>query len=207
MLSRDFYQQDANALARALLGKKLVHKTEDGISAGVIVETEAYCGGSDKGAHAYGNKRTSRTVVQFGPGGYAYIYLIYGMHCCLNIVANQENTPECVLIRALEPVEGIALMQQRRGVEDMVSLCNGPGKLCQAMAITRDHYGADLCGRELWLEEGRDIADEEVLVSPRINIDFAEECKDLPWRYFVKGSPYVSKVQKKYRDAARLYRI
>lgn len=199
-MQREFYLRGANTVAPELLGKLLVHKTQEGITSGIIVEVESYIGPDDKGAHSYANKRTPRTEVQYGSGGYAYVYAIYGMHSCFNVVVNAEMKPEVVLIRALEPVDGAGLMEQRRGTKDKVLLCNGPGKLCAAMAITKEQYGMDLCGSELYIKPYLEIGETQILVSPRINIDYAEECKDYLWRYFIKGNRYVSKAAKKYRE-------
>lgn len=205
-LPREFYLRDANAVARDLLGQLLVHRTWEGLAAGVIVEVEAYIGAYDKGAHSYPNKRTPRTEVQFGPGGYAYIYAIYGLHCCFNVVCNLADKPEAVLVRALEPVAGLDLMARRRGAFGELELCSGPGKLCQALAITREQYGCDLCGAELYIQPGPAVAEGNIMVSPRINIDYAEECKDYLWRYFIKDNPYVSKVPKRYASRQRPYK-
>lgn len=197
---RDFYLRDANLVAPELLGKILVHRTREGVTSGMIVEVEAYVGSYDKGAHSYPYKRTERTKIQFGLGGYAYVYSIYGMHCCFNVVTNVAEEPEVVLVRALEPVEGIELMKRRRGTDSLEGLCSGPGRLCQAMGITRSQYGCDLCGEELYIEPFADIPRGGIMVSPRINIDYAEECRDYMWRYFIKGSPFVSRVSRRYRE-------
>lgn len=201
MLSRDFYLRPAVAVAPELLGKRLVHKTPEGKTAGIIVEVEAYDGAADKGAHSYKNKRTPRTEIQFGPGGFAYVYAIYGLHSCFNVVVNWENRPEVVLVRALEPTDGLSLMRSRRGLEDPIGLCSGPGKLCQAMGITKAQYGADLCGSTLYIEEGIQVPLEKIAVSPRINIDYAQECREYPWRFFVSGNEHVSKVPKRYASS------
>lgn len=198
MLTREFYLRDTELVAQELLGKLLIHKTEEGTAAGMIVEVESYLGPEDKGAHSYGNRKSERTRIQYGPGGYAYVFAIYGMHWCLNAVTNGPGKPEVVLVRALEPVEGIELMKSRRGTQKQIDLCNGPGKLCQALGITKAQYGADLCGDELYILEHRSFSDEEIGVSPRINIDYAQEWKDRLWRYYVKGNAYVSKVPKRY---------
>lgn len=195
-LSREFYCQDGNTLAKRLLGKILVHETEAGLTAGKIVETEAYMGEIDKAAHSYKSK-SGRTEIQYGQGGYAYIYLIYGMYYCMNVVANKEETPEVVLIRALEPVEGISLMEQRRKTDRLKNLCSGPGKLCQALGINKDCYGADLLGDYLYILSGEEIAEENIAATPRINIDYAEEAKDFLWRYLIKENPFVSVKPKK----------
>lgn len=192
-LKRDFYNRDALTVSEELLGKTLVHITEEGITKGKIVEVEAYMGAQDKAAHSYGNLRSERTKIQYGEGGYAYVYLIYGMHICMNIVANREAIPEAILIRALEPLEGIELMKKRRKTDNIKLLCNGPGKLSQAMGITKENYGDDLCGETLYLEDGIVIPKSKILKSKRINIDYAEEAKDYLWRFTIKDNPYVSK--------------
>lgn len=204
-LDRAFYLRDANAVARDLLGKLLVHNSRGGMTSGIIIEVETYIGPFDKGSHAYGNKRTERTEIQFGLGGYAYIYTIYGMHSCFNVVTNVMGKPEVVLVRALEPVEGIELMHQRRGTRKCMELCNGPGKLCGAMGITKAQYGLDLCATELYLIPWKEIKESQIMVSPRINIDYAEDCKDYYWRYFIKDNPFVSKVAKRYKSLQREY--
>lgn len=192
-LKRDFYNRDALTVSEELLGKTLVHITEEGITKGKIVEVEAYMGAQDKAAHSYGNLRSERTKIQYGEGGYAYVYLIYGMHICMNIVANREAIPEAILIRALEPLEGIELMKKRRKTDNIKLLCNGPGKLSQAMGITKENYGDNLCGETLYLEDGIVIPKSKILKSKRINIDYAEEAKDYLWRFTIKDNPYVSK--------------
>jgi len=204
MLSRDFYLRDATSVAPELLGKLLVHKTSEGTASGMIVEVEAYNGAIDKGAHSYPNKRTPRTEIQFGEGGYAYVYSIYGMHCCFNVVTNKTNIPEVVLVRALEPADGIELMMNRRGTRNTLDLCSGPGKLCSALGITKANYGDDLCGDTLFIEERMAVPPNEIAVSPRVNIDYAEEDAKLLWRYFIKDSKFVSKVPKKYAAHATL---
>ena len=159
---------------------------------GRIVETEAYLGPDDKAAHTWKSRRTSRTEVIFGSGGYAYVYLVYGMHCCFNVTANVAGKPECVLVRALEPMEGVELLCEHRRTAKRTQLCNGPGKLCCAMGITRELYGEDLCEQRLYiLDDGR--RDFEVEATERIGIDYAEEYRTKLWRFCVSGSPYLSK--------------
>lgn len=205
LLTRMFYLRDANAVAPELLGKQLIHYSDKGVTSGIIVEVESYIGPHDRGSHAYLNKRTERTEIQFGLGGYAYVYTIYGMHSCFNVVTNIKDKPEVVLIRALEPVDGIELMQQRRNTKKLLDLCNGPGKLCQAMDITKVQYGCDLCDSELYLESSRIIEKSSIMVSPRINIDYAGDCKKYLWRYYIKDNPYVSKVAKRYTGQQKSY--
>lgn len=206
-LARDFYLRDANTVAPELLGKLLVHRSASGITSGMIVEAESYVGPFDKGSHACFNKRTERTEIQFGLGGYAYIYTIYGLHSCFNVVTNTTEKPEVVLVRALEPVDGQDLMRQRRNTDHGIDLCNGPGKLCQAMGITKELYGYDLCGDKLYLMPFRHIEKKQIMVSPRINIDYADECRDYLWRYFIQDNPYVSKIAKRYSEQERSYSI
>ena len=197
-LNRDFYQQDALSAARALLGKTLVHSTMAGVTKGVIVETEAYLGAKDPAAHSY-KGRTARTEIQYGLGGFAYVYFIYGMYCCMNVVVNRPEVPEVVLLRALEPTAGLDLMAHRRGTDRKLNLCSGPGKLCDAMGIDRTCYGLDLCGDELYLEEAEDYPPFSIAASKRINIDYAGEAKDHLGRFTVEGSPYVSVKPKKQK--------
>ena len=192
-LTREFYERDVLTVAPELVGKYLVHKAEEGTTIGKIVEVEAYMGASDAASHAYRNKRTPRTEIQFGPGGFAYIYLIYGMYYCLNVVTNKIGVPQVVLIRALDPTEGIALMKKRSACDVRQNLCNGPGKLCRAMGITKRHYGMDLCGEELCLVEGEPPEDTHITTTPRINIDYAGEAMNYPWRYIISGNQCVSK--------------
>ena len=192
-LDSSFYARNACEVAEGLIGKVLVHDSREGMTSGIIVETEAYRGPEDKAAHSYAEKRTARTEIMYHEGGLAYVYLIYGMYCCFNVTASIIGKPEAVLIRALEPVDGISLMSARRGTSDVRNLCNGPGKLCSAMGITREHYGMSLCGNELYITEG--VKEFRVKTSERVNIDYAEECRKFLWRYFAEGSNFVSKVK------------
>lgn len=191
-LTRDFYLTDGVTLARNLIGKVFVHESPEGITKGIIVETEAYMGDVDDAAHSYRGKKDGRVNIQYGAGGFAYIYLIYGMHYCMNIVANEVNRPEAVLIRALEPIEGLDIMIKRRKTDKIINLCNGPGKLCQAMAINKNHYGMDLCGSVMYLEDIPDSRQTGVIASKRVNIDYAEKSKDNLWRFTKKDSKFIS---------------
>lgn len=186
-LPREFYARPAADVARDLLGKVLVH----GETSGIIVETEAYLGGADLASHSAAGI-TERTRVIFGPPGYAYVYLSYGMHECLNIVAESEGQPGCVLIRALEPVSGLEIMRTRRpAARNTRDLTSGPGKLTQAMGITRAHYGADMTSGNLVVESVATAQPIRVQVTPRIGIS---KCADLPLRFTVEGNPFVSRV-------------
>ena len=155
-LRRDFYQRNTLTVARELLGKYLVHNSQEGTTIGKIVETEAYIGPHDPASHAYKGRRTKRTEVQFGPGGYAYIYQIYGKNFCFCIVTQKVGMPEVVLIRALEPIAGLELMAKRRGfsnLTDYKELTNGPSKLCQAMGINKSLYGIIYVGMYYSLQD------------------------------------------------------
>ncbi len=192
-MNHSFFRQDTVELARKLLGCLLVHRTPDGVAGGMIVETEAYIGAIDKACHAYRN-RSERTEIMYHDGGYAYVYFIYGMHHCFNVVTGPEGEGNAVLIRALEPVIGLELMQRWRNTKSVRNLCSGPGKLCQALAITKKEYGLDLCAADspLRLIRYRHILGAKIGATPRINVAYAEEAAAWPWRFYIKNSPYVS---------------
>ncbi len=189
-LPRSFYLQDTLEVARSLIGKLLVHKVEEGFLSGFVVETEAYVGPEDKASHA-SRGFTRRTALMFGPPGYAYIYLIYGMYYCFNVVTEKEGFPAAVLIRALEPYEGVELMLKQRNVKSLREIANGTGKLTKALGITKEMNGWDLCSTELWIEEGR--APGEIGQGKRIGVHYAGEWKEKPWRFFEIGSEYLSR--------------
>jgi DNA-3-methyladenine glycosylase len=185
-VSLEWFARPAVELARALIGSVLVH----GSTAGTIVETEAYLGLSDLAAHA-SRGLTERTRVLFGPAGHAYVYFIYGMHECLNVVADRAGEPGCVLIRALEPLTGIGQMyEQRQWRGPRRGLANGPGKLTQALAITRAQYGVRMDRGELTIREFREKAKFEIGVTPRIGIS---KCVDWPLRFVWAGSGHLSR--------------
>ncbi|HEY6342929.1 MAG TPA: DNA-3-methyladenine glycosylase [Bryobacteraceae bacterium] len=186
-LRRSFFSRPTVEVARALLGKILVH----GQTQARIVETEAYLGLTDAAAHSF-HGRTARTEVIFGPPGHAYVYLIYGMYECLNIVAEPEGVPGCVLIRAAEPLAGIALMRRRRGIEQIDRLANGPGKLTVAMGITRRQNCADVTRGPLWVCSRRCKETFDIGVSRRVGITKNPEP---PLRFFIVGSPFVSRIR------------
>ena len=180
-LNREFYRRSALIVARELIGKKLICHNEEGKTSGIIIETEAYMGVDDAASHSYQNRRTKRTEAMFSDGGRAYIYLIYGMYLCFNVSTNLKDVPEAVLIRALEPTDGIELMKQRRNKHSLKDLCSGPGKLTQAMGISMRHYNIDLCGDELYIET-TDLK-PKIESTKRINIDYAGEAANYPWRF------------------------
>lgn len=186
ILKRSFYDRETSEVARDLLGKVVVH----GKTAGMIVETEAYPGGDDLASHS-ARGLTERTRVIFGPPGHAYVYFIYGMYECLNVVVGATGTPGCVLVRALEPVEGIDIMRLRRpSARKVEDLANGPGKLTLALAITRAQYGADFTRGSLVIRQPLEPRVVDVAVTPRIGIT---HCADAPLRFLIRGNPCVSK--------------
>lgn len=194
-LGRDFYTRRATLqIARELLGQRLVVPAQDGTRvSGMIVETEAYCGPLDKASHAYGHRRTSRTETMYGAGGTAYVYFIYGMYYQFNVVTNLAETPHAILIRALEPLEGLEVMHRRRPVKADINLTNGPGKLCIAMGIDRSLDRADLLGDDVWIEEAERVKPPQIASGPRVGINYAEEYVSKPWRFWIKNNPYVSR--------------
>ena len=195
-LPRDFYTRpNVLTVARELLGRLLVAPaTARARVSGIIVETEAYRGPQDRASHAYGGRRTDRTRTMYAMGGTAYVYFVYGMYHQFNVVTNLEDVPHAVLVRALEPVEGIGLMRKRRRGRSDQSLTNGPGKLCIALGIDRKLDGADLLGDRVWIEEGRGrIPPSAIAVGRRIGIDYAEAWVDKPWRFWIRNNPFVSR--------------
>lgn len=199
-LPRKFFARDADALARALLGRHLVRVLGDGARlAGRIVETEAYLGVPDRAAHSYGGRRTPRNAAMWGPPGHAYVYFIYGLHHCMNVVAARAGQPAAVLIRALEPLEGLDYMRAHRagripaGRLRDTDLCSGPAKLAQALRLDRTLDGTDLvAGEVLFLEQGARVAPREIVATPRIGVAYAGEWAAAPLRFFVAGNPHVS---------------
>ncbi len=194
-LPRSFYTHpDVVAVARRLLGRLLVVPARGGRRvSGLIVETEAYQGPEDRASHAYGGRRTPRTETMYARGGTAYVYFVYGMYHQFNVVAGVEDVPHAVLVRALEPVEGLALMRRRRGGGPNRTLTSGPGKLCIALGIDRRLDRADLLRDRVWIEEGRPIRPSDIASGPRVGIDYAEEWVGRPWRFWLRDSPFVSR--------------
>lgn len=191
-LSRDFYTREPDEVARDLLGTRLVRVTTEGTRIGRIVETEAYRGTCDPASHAY-RGRTDRNLPMFGPPGHVYIYFIYGMHWMFNISAHTDSTPGAILIRALEPVEGVDLMRRSRHGQQGRHLTNGPAKLAQAMSIDASLNDLDLCASDsLYLIEGSPRKDEVVATGPRIRVSGDELARTRPWRFWLAGNLYIS---------------
>ncbi len=191
-LDRSFYlNEDVVQVAKNLLGKVLVTNIDGVLTAGKIVETEAYCGRGDKACHANG-KRTPRTEVMYQKGGVAYVYLCYGIHHLINVVTNKEGQADAVLIRALEPLEGIEIMKERRGYPK-ARLASGPGTLSQAMGIHVKMTGTNLLDDQIWIAEHPTKETFEIQCDTRIGVEYAEEDALRPWRFVMKGNKFVSK--------------
>lgn len=195
VLDRDFYKRDVLTVAKDLLGKVFVKRT-DGINlAGYIVEVEAYDGSIDEAAHTFRGK-TPRNEVMFGPGGFLYVYFTYGMYFCCNVVTGNEEEGRAVLIRAIEPVEGIREMALFRfGTPDLtpkqrLNLTSGPGKVCNAFNIGRPHNGTDLLGSDIFLGWNEPVPENNIVITTRIGI---KKSVDLPWRFYIKDNPFVSR--------------
>ncbi len=194
-LPREFYtRKNVLTIARELLGTVLVVPASNGARvSGIIVETEAYRGPEDRASHAYGGRRTNRTETMYSMGGTAYVYFVYGMYNQFNVVTNLQDIPHAILIRALQPAEGLELMRERRHRQPDHNLTNGPGKLCIALGIDRKLDRADLLAEKVWLEEGECLARSKIASGPRIGIDYAEEWVERPWRFWIKNNPFVSR--------------
>lgn len=194
-LGKNFYKRELLTVAKELLGKKIVKKEGNRILSGLIVETEAYDGKIDEAAHSF-KGRTPRTEIMFKEGGYFYVYFTYGAHHCCNVVTGDEGHGTAVLLRAVEPVDGIDTMAFRRfgrrkiTEKEKFNLTSGPGKLCQAFKIDRSFSGLDLTGEKMFLVNGKKIKEDEIGVSKRIGIT---RSVDLPWRFFIKNNPYLSR--------------
>lgn len=194
-LPLSFYRQgNVCAIAKALVGKVLVSAFNQVITAGRIVETEAYNGAIDKASHAWGGRRTNRTEIMYADGGVSYVYLCYGIHHLFNVVTNVKDVPHAVLVRALEPLAGVDHMLQRTGKHKPDhSLTRGPGNVSKAMGIYTQHTGLDLRGKELFIvDDGFTVNPSELMATPRIGVDYAGADALLPYRYILKDSPYTS---------------
>lgn len=190
-----YHSDDVVALSRDLIGKYLFTSFDGVVTGGYIVETEAYAGVVDRASHAYGNRLTPRTQTMYMQGGVAYVYLCYGIHEMLNIVTAAEGRPHAILIRAINPTTGIDMMQYRRNMAVVKpNITSGPGSVAKALGISRKINAISLQSETLWLEDrGLSFKDDEVAAVPRVGVDYAGEDAKLPYRFYVKGNPYVSK--------------
>jgi DNA-3-methyladenine glycosylase len=193
-----YLNPDVLFLAKDLLGKVLYTQINGEITAGIIVETEAYFGIDDKASHAYGDRRTNRTEIMYSRGGVSYVYLCYGIHYLFNVVTSVENEPHAILIRAIEPLEGKEIMERRRNMPvEKAAISSGPGSTAKALGITLSLNTKDLDGEEIWIEDHNiRYAPTDIAEVPRVGIAYAEEHALLPWRFFVKENKYVSKPNK-----------
>lgn len=193
-----YLNQDVLFLAKDLLGKVLYTQIEGEITAGIIVETEAYFGIRDKASHAYGGRRTNRTETLYQQGGISYVYLCYGIHNLFNIVSAVAGEPHAVLIRAIEPLVGIAAIEARRNMPaTKAAISSGPGSAAKALGIDRSFNGKELTGEEIWVEDhGIRYPEDAIAAVPRVGVAYAQEDALLPWRFFVKDNKYVSKPNK-----------
>ena len=193
MLPQRFFARDTEVVAKELLGKTLVHVHRGQRLSGKIVETEAYIGTRDAACHGFNGRKTKRNASLYLPAGHAYVFMIYGMHFCFNAVTKKAREPEAVLIRALEPLEGLTFMQQKRGVKNFRDFTNGPAKLCQALAIDKRFDGLKLEDKIFIEDSSHTIATSDLVAAPRIGVDYAGEAARWPLRFFLKNSSYVSK--------------
>jgi len=190
-----FLRPNVIKISRDLLGKYLFTRIGNNtVTGGMIVETEAYSAPHDRASHAYGNKYTKRTEVMYRRGPLAYVYLCYGLHWLFNIITNIEGIPHAVLIRAIQPVQGIDLMLERRGKKYDYRITSGPGAVAQALGISGRHSGASLIGREIWLEKGIKVSPAMICALPRIGVSYAGKDAHLPWRFYIRGNVFVSRV-------------
>lgn len=186
MLKASYYlNKDVVALAKDLIGKTLCTRINGKLTCGVITETEAYAGVTDKASHSYGGRRTNRTETMYSKGGVSYVYLCYGIHRLFNIVTNEKDTPHAILIRAIYPTKGIEEIVRRRGAKLSNNLCVGPGKVSQALGIDLLHNNLSLTGKEIWLQDDNiKIKQSDIQIGPRVGIDYAGEDAKLPYRFF-----------------------
>ncbi len=189
-LLKDFYQKQTLELAISLLGCLLVKETPEGIATGYIVETEAYIGPFDQAAHSFQNKRTKRTEIMFYEPSHVYTYTMH-THCLVNVVSGLKNSPEAVLIRALQPFSGIELMKKRRNMNEIKNLTNGPGKLTKALNITMEDYGHTFTKPPLYITEG--FRPHSISSGKRIGIENSGDAKDYPWRFWITNNEFVSR--------------
>ena len=193
-IKEEFYERsDILLIAQELLGKVLLTNFQGQLTSGIIVETEAYEGLTDKASHAYGGKKTNRTKTMYEPGGVAYVYLCYGVHHLFNIVTNKVNIPHAILIRAIEPLDGIPIMLKRRAKKNKdFKLTSGPGSMSKAMGITMSNSGESLMNDLIWLEDQNINVKKDIISSPRVGIPYAKEDISNPWRFRIQNNPWTS---------------
>ena len=197
-LNLDFYLQDTLTVAKQLLGKRFVRKIDDKILSGIIVETEAYIGAIDEASHSH-RGMTNRNKIMWERGGMLYVYQIYGMYYCMNVVTEQKDIAAAVLVRAIEPLENLNDMATFRHINineksKKFFLTSGPGRVCQALNINKSNNGIDLLNDDnITITKYKDCLSSEIAVTPRINIDYAPAAADFPWRFFIKDNPYISR--------------
>jgi len=196
-LTRSFYvRPDVVRIARELTGKVLCTRLDGGpLTSGLIVETEAYSGRNDRACHANNGRKTDRTEVMYREGGVAYVYLCYGIHHLFNVVTNREGLADAVLIRAVQPIDGIDTILERRSASGLKPpVAAGPGRLTQALGITTDRYGTDLTGDRIWIEDrGHSVGEDDIEESPRIGVEYAGEHAERNWRFTIRNHPWTSK--------------
>lgn len=195
-LPLSFYQgQDVVNIARSLLGKILYTHINGLLCSGIIVETEAYKGPEDLGSHAFNNRRTARNEIMYAAGGVVYMYICYGIHDMLNIVTGTENTSHAILIRAVQPLQGLEYMRQRRGIfDDDKRLCKGPGALAKAFGLNKLHNGVSLAGDNIWVEDTTTaLPEEHIIATSRVGLNIQGPYKLVPWRFYIKNSPWISR--------------
>lgn len=209
-LSDSYYQQnDVVDISRDLLGKTLFSRIDGQLTAGIIVETEAYRGPEDLGSHAYNHKRTPRNEIMYAEGGVVYMYICYGIHNMLNFVTGIHGVSHAVLIRAVEPTIGIELMRSRRRIEkDDKRLCKGPGALAQAFGLNKTHNAISLQSNVIWVEDhGLTLPPENIVACPRIGLNIAEPYKSINWRFYIKGNKYVSRPLSAIKENERMNKL
>ena len=193
VLGRSFYMLEPLAVARNLIGKRLVSYAHGIRVAGMIYETEAYDGEQDLACHARTGK-TSRNAIMYEEGGHAYVYFTYGMHHLFNVVTEDINYPSAVLIRAVEPISGLSIIKENRNGRTYHELTSGPAKFTKAFAIDKNFNGLDLTqGKVMWIEDGENIAQKDIAVTSRIGVTFAQECRDWKRRFYIKKNKFVSR--------------
>ncbi|MBC8047459.1 MAG: DNA-3-methyladenine glycosylase [Fimbriimonadaceae bacterium] len=196
-LNKEFYiRTDTVKIARELLGKKLVSNINGKLTSGIICETEAYCGPEDRGCHAYNGRFTDRTKIMYAEGGVTYVYICYGIHNLFNVITHGENNPHAILIRAIEPVDGIEfILERRKGNIFKTSLGAGPGLVSQCLGFTTKHTGISLTGEKIWIEDAELIPQKNIIESARVGMNFEGRYKLIPWRFRIKNSLFTSRAK------------